>query len=115
MVFPVQHNYMDTSTSQGDHIITFLGLWELCFARKTIRTSWPTFSLVSKMSDNTQSRDILRLKRLIIEKNREIRELLEECENRILTKQRKDKINYILKDLHYQLSEIEEALFLIST
>ena len=70
------------------------------------------------MSNNTQSspqsRDILRLKHLIIENNREISELLEECETRILTKQRKDKINYILKDLYYQLSEIEEALVLIS-
>ena len=71
------------------------------------------------MSDNTQSsarsRDILRLKHLIIEKNREISELLEECESRILTKQGKDKINCVLKDLYYQLSEIEEALVLIST
>ena len=99
MVFPVQHSYLDTSTSKADYIITFLGLWELCFAGKTIHTSWPSFSLVSKMSDNTQcssqSRDILRLKCLIIEKNREISELLEECESRILTKQQKDKINYI--------------------
>ena len=87
MVFPVQQSYLDTSTSKTDYIITFLGLWELCFARKTINTSWPTFSLVSKMSDNTQSRNILRLKQLIIEKNREISELLEECESRILTKQ----------------------------
>ena len=49
------------------------------------------FSLVSNMSDYTQSspqsKDILRLKHLIIEKNREISELLEECESRILTKQ----------------------------
>ena len=119
MVFPVQHSYLDTSTLKADYIITFLGLWELCFARKTIHTSWPRFSLVSKMSDNTQcspqSRDILILKHLTIEKNREISELLEECESRILTKQRKDKLNYILKDLYYQLSEIEEALVLIST
>ena len=65
MVFPVQHSYLDTSTSKVDYIIPFLGLWELYFARKTIHTSWPSFSLVSKMSDNTQcspqSRDILRL------------------------------------------------------
>ena len=51
MVFPVQHSYLDTSTSQTDYTITFLGFWELCFARKTIYTSWPTFSLVSKMSE----------------------------------------------------------------
>ena len=119
MVFPVQHRYLDKSTSKADYIITFLGLWELCFAGKTIHTFWPSFSLVSKMSDNAQcspqSRDILRLKCLIIEKKGEISELLEECESRILTKQLKDKINYILKDLYYQLSEIEEALVLIST
>ena len=57
----------------------------------------------------------MRLKQLIFEKNREISELFEECESRILTLQWKDKINYILKDLYYQLSEIEEALALIST
>ena len=101
IVFPVQHSYLDTSTSKADYIITFLGLWDLCFTWKTIHTSWPSFSLVSNVSDNTQSspqsRDILRLKHLIIEKNREISELLEQCESRILTKQRKDKINYTLK------------------
>ena len=91
LAFPVQHSYLDTSTSKADYIITFLGLWEQWFAGKAIHTSWPSFSFVSKMSENTQcspqSRDILRLKHLIIETNREISELLEECESRILTKQ----------------------------
>ena len=56
MVFRVQHSYLDTSTPKTDYIITFLGLWELCFAWKTIHTSWPSFSLVSKMSENRQVR-----------------------------------------------------------
>ena len=63
MVFPVQHSYLDMSTSMADYIITFLGLWELCFAGKTIYTSWPTFSLVSKMSeiDDVINEEIVRL------------------------------------------------------
>ena len=51
-------HYLDTSTSQGDYIITFLGLWELCFAEKTIFTSWPSFLLVSKMSE-VQDTDVI--------------------------------------------------------
>ena len=58
MVFPVQHGSLDTSTSQCNYIITFLGLWELCFARKTINTSQPSFSLVSKMSE-VQDTDVI--------------------------------------------------------
>ena len=48
---------MDTSISKADYIITFLGLWELCFAWETTYTSWPSFSLPSKMS-NEQNLDI---------------------------------------------------------
>ena len=55
MVFPVQLSYLDTSNSQGNYIITFLGLWELNFTGKTKYTSWPTFSLVSKMSEARQA------------------------------------------------------------
>ena len=72
MVFPVQHSYLDTCTSKADYIINFLGLWELCFARKTKHTSWPSFSLVSKMSEERQARSHLRLKRIILEKHREM-------------------------------------------
>ena len=118
MVFPVQLSYLDTSTSQGDYIITFLELWELCFTGKTIHTSWPTFSLVSKMSEARQPRlqqGKLRPKRIIIEKHREINELLEEVETSNIIKARKEKINIILADLYEQLRETEEALVLIST
>ena len=58
MVIPVQHSYLDTSTPKADYIITFLGLWELCFGGKTIYTTWPTFSLVSKMS-GVQDTDVI--------------------------------------------------------
>ena len=118
MVLPAQHSYLDTSTSKADYIITFLGLWELCFAGKPIHTSWPSFSLVSKMSEDRQARlqqGKLRLKKIIIEKHREINELLEEVETRNITKARKEKINIILADLYEQLRETEEALVLIST
>ena len=91
MVFPVQHSYLDTSTSKADYIITFLGLWELCSARKTIHTSWPSFSLVSKMSEDRQAifqQGKLRFKRIITEKHREINELLEQVKTRNITKAR---------------------------
>ena len=93
-------------------------LWELCFTRKTIHTSWPSFSLVSNMSEDRQARlqqGNLRPKRIIIEKHREINELLEEVETRNITKARKEKMNIILVDLYEQLRETEEALVLIST
>ena len=118
MVFPVQHSYLDTSTSKADYIITFLGLWELCFAVKTIHTSWPSFSLVSKMSEKRQERQTrsqLRLKRIISEKHREINELLKEVNSRNITKDRKEEINILLADLYEQLHETEQALVLISS
>ena len=91
---------------------------ELCFTGKTIHTSWPTFLLVSKMSEARKARlqqGKLRLKRIITEKHREINELLEEVETRNINKARKEKINIIFADLHEQLRETEEALVLIST
>ena len=57
----------------------------------------------------------LRLKRIIIEKHREINELLEEVEIRNINKARKEKINIILADFYEQFRETEEALVLIST
>ena len=78
-------------------------------------TSWPSFSLVSKMSGESQARSILRLKRIILEKQREINELLEEFESQNITKQRKEKINIILKDLYIQLHDTEQALVVISS
>ena len=57
----------------------------------------------------------LRLKRIIIEKCREINQLLEEVETMNIDKVRKEKINIILADLYEQLRETEEALVLIST
>ena len=108
MVITVQHSYLATSTSKADYIITFLGLWELCFAGKTIHTSWPSFSLVSKMSEERQERQArsqLRLKRIILEKFREINELLEEVNSRNITKDRKEEINILLVDLYEQLHE----------
>ena len=57
----------------------------------------------------------LRLKRIIMEKYREINELLEEVETSNINKARKEKINIILADLYEQLRETEEALVQIST
>ena len=56
----------------------------------------------------------LRLKR-IIDKHREINELLEEVETRNINKARKEKINIILADLYEKFRDTEEALDLIST
>ena len=117
MVFPLQHSYLNTSTSKANYIITFLGLWELCFARKPIHTSWPSFSLVSKMSEERQERQTrsqLRLKRIILEKHREINELLE-VNSRNITKDRKEEINILLVDLYEQWHEMEQAFVLISS
>ena len=66
------------------------------------------------MSGERQARSILRLKRIILGKHRQINELLEEFESQNITKQREEKINIILKDLHMQLCDTEEALVLIS-
>ena len=67
------------------------------------------------MSEERQARSQLRLKRIILEKHREINELLEEVISRNITKDRKEEINILLVDLYEQLYETEQALVLIST
>ena len=115
MLFPVQHSYLDTSTSKANYIITFLGLWDLCFAGKTIYTSWASFSLVSRMLEERQERQArsqLRLKWIILEKHREINELLEEVKSRNITKDRKEEINILLLDLYEEFMTQNRLLFL---
>ena len=70
------------------------------------------FSLLGKMSDRLQQNK-LRLKQIILEKNRKINELLEEAKSRNLSKARKEKINIDLVDLYEQLHVTEQALFLL--
>ena len=67
------------------------------------------------MSEERQARSHLRLKRIILEKHREINEFLEEVKSRNITKDRKEEINILLVDLYEQLHETEQALVLIST
>ena len=95
MVFSVQHSFLDKSKSQADYIITFLGLWELCFARKTIYTSWPTFSLVSKMSeiDDVINEEIVGLNVKISKIKQNINSLLLNRDN-VGSKEEKLKLNH---------------------
>ena len=61
------------------------------------------------------SKEPVDLKRIILEKHREINELLEEVNSRNITKDRKEEINILLVDLYEQLHETEQALVLISS
>ena len=70
------------------------------------------------MSEETQERQAksqLRLKKIILEKCREINEPLEEVNSGNITKDRREEINILLVDLHEQLHETEQALVLISS
>ena len=109
MGFPVQHSSLDTSTSQCDYIITFLELWELCFARKTIYTSWPSFSLVSKVSeiDDVINVEIVRLNVKISKIKQNINSLLLNIDN-IVPKE--EKLNQDLKGLYLELTTQENIL-----
>ena len=117
MVFPVQHNYLDASTSKVDYIITFLGLWKLCFASKTIYTSWPTFSLVSRMSevqdtdviDQAIDQKIINLELKIVDLQQAIEATLNNRQNN-LSKPWKDAINLELKALYAALKENQNLL-----
>ena len=112
MVFPVQHSYLDTSTSKADYIIIFLGLWELYFAGKTIFASWPTFTLVSKMSevqdtdviDQAIDQEIINLELKIAELEQAIEATLNNRQNN-LSKPWKDAINLELKAFFAALKE----------
>ena len=78
---PVQHSYLDTSTSKTDYLSTFLGAvlsWEnhLQFVAY--------FSLLGKISDRLQQRK-LRLKQIILDLNKEIDKLLQEAKSRNIT------------------------------
>ena len=108
IVFPVQHSYLDTSTPKADYIITFLGFWELCFAGKTTYTSWPIFSLVSKMSE-VQDTDVIdeTIDQEII--NLAIEATLNNGQNN-LSKPWKDAINLELKALYAALKENQNLL-----
>ena len=103
---------MDTSTSQGDYIITCLGLWELCFARKTKYTSWSSFSLVPKMSevqdtdviDQAVDQEIINLELKIVNLQQAIEATLNNRQNN-LSKPWKDAIYLKLKALYAALKE----------
>ena len=111
MVFQEQHSYLDTSASNADYITTFLGLWELCFAGKTTYTSWPTFSLVSKMSeiDDVINQEIVRLNVKISKIKQNINSLLLNRIN-IGSKEEKSKLNQDLKGLYLELTIQENIL-----
>ena len=70
---------------------------------------------MSEERQERQARSQLRLKRITLEKHREINELLEEVYSRNITKDRKEEINILLVDLYEQLHETEQALVLISS
>ena len=111
VVFPVQHSYLDTSTPMADYIIIFYGLWELCFVGKTMYTSWPTFSLVSKMSeiDDVINEEIVRLNVKISKIKQNINSLLLNRDN-IGSKEDKSKLNQDLKGLYLELTIQENIL-----
>ena len=68
---------------------------------------------MSEERQERQARSQLRLKRIILEKHRQINELLEEVNSRNITRDRKEEINILLVDLYEQLHETEQALVLI--
>ena len=119
MVSPVKHSYLDTSTSHADYIIAFLGFWELCFAGKTIYTSWPTFSLVSKMTevqvqdtdviDQAIDQEIINLELKIADLQQAIEATLNNRQNNV-SKPWKDAINLELKDSYAALKENKRHL-----
>ena len=63
---------------------------------------------MSEERQERQARSKLRLKRIILEKHREINELLEEVKSRNIKK-------ILLVDLYEQLHDTEQALVLISS
>ena len=70
---------------------------------------------MSEERQERQARSQLRLKRIILEKHREINELFKEVNSRDITKDRKEEINILLVDLYEQLHETKQALVLTSS
>ena len=118
LVFSVQHTYLDTSTSKANYIFTFLGCWELCFVRKTSYTSCPSFSLVSKMSNQDDldiinqaiNQEILNLESKIADWQEAIEITLNNRQNN-WSKAWKKAINCELQGLYSELKENQDLLY----
>ena len=112
---PVQHSCLDTSTSKGDYIITFL---ESCvFLGKPSTLPGLLFIISQDVRQRSKaskaSSEKIRIKQIILDLNREIHKLLEEANTTSVSKTRKEQINSDLLDIFEQLHQTEQALVLI--